>query len=105
MNYAPKPERYQGWPFMLIEPGSQAPDGIDPAMHTPHAVVTVALTVMRAADNVFANRSVFSFIVSETVTLDHLSQDPQLCRSVAAARCLVWDVAHAARPDAQQIRA
>ena len=30
MNYAPKPQRYQGWPYMLIEPGKQAPDGIDP---------------------------------------------------------------------------
>jgi Amidohydrolase family len=30
MNYAPKPQRYQGWPYMLIEPGTQAPDGIDP---------------------------------------------------------------------------
>jgi len=39
MNYAPKPQRYQGWPYMLIEPGTQAPDGIDPAMHTPEAVV------------------------------------------------------------------
>jgi imidazolonepropionase-like amidohydrolase len=39
MNYAPKPQRYQGWPYMLIESGTQAPDGIDPAMHTPQAVV------------------------------------------------------------------
>jgi imidazolonepropionase-like amidohydrolase len=40
MNYAPKPKRYQDWPYMLIEPGTQAPDGIDPALHTPHAVVS-----------------------------------------------------------------
>jgi imidazolonepropionase-like amidohydrolase len=40
MNYAPKPQRYQDWPYMLIEPGTQAPDGIDPALHTPHAVVS-----------------------------------------------------------------
>jgi imidazolonepropionase-like amidohydrolase len=40
MNYAPKPQRYQWWPYMLIEPGAQAPDGIDPAMHTPQAVVS-----------------------------------------------------------------
>src|SRR3984885_5208642 len=40
MNYAPKPQRYQGSPYMLIEPGTQAPDGIDPAMHTPQAVVS-----------------------------------------------------------------
>ena len=40
MNYAPKPQRYQNWPYMLIEPGTHAPDGIDPALHTPQAVVS-----------------------------------------------------------------
>jgi imidazolonepropionase-like amidohydrolase len=40
MNYAPQPQRYEGWPYMIIEPGTQAPDGIDPAMHTPQAVVS-----------------------------------------------------------------
>ena len=40
MNYAPTPQRYQAWPYMLIEAGTQAPDGIDPAMHTPLAVVS-----------------------------------------------------------------
>jgi imidazolonepropionase-like amidohydrolase len=40
MNYAPKPQRYQWWTYMLIEPGAQPPDGIDPAMHTPQAVVS-----------------------------------------------------------------
>lgn len=40
MNYAPKPQRYQYWPYMLIEAGTQAPDGIDPALHTPQAVVS-----------------------------------------------------------------
>jgi hypothetical protein len=39
MNYAPKSQRYQGWPYMLIEPGTEAPTGIDPAMHTPQTVV------------------------------------------------------------------
>ena len=39
MNYAPQPQRYQGWPYMFIEPGTQAPDGIDAALHTPQAVV------------------------------------------------------------------
>jgi imidazolonepropionase-like amidohydrolase len=40
MNYEPKPQRYRSWPYMLIEPDTQAPDGIDPAMHTPQAVVS-----------------------------------------------------------------
>lgn len=40
MNYEPKPQRYQHWPYMLIESGSQAPAGIDPALHTPQAVIS-----------------------------------------------------------------
>jgi imidazolonepropionase-like amidohydrolase len=40
MNYAPKPQRYPGWPYMLIEPGTEVPDGIDSAMHTPQALVS-----------------------------------------------------------------
>jgi hypothetical protein len=34
-NYASKPQRYQAWPYMLIEAGAQAPDGVDAALHTP----------------------------------------------------------------------
>lgn len=40
MNYAPRPQRYQGWPYMLIERGTEPPEGIDPALHTPQAVVS-----------------------------------------------------------------
>jgi len=40
MNYVPKPQRYQRWSYMLIEPGTGAPEGIDPAIHTPQAVVS-----------------------------------------------------------------
>jgi imidazolonepropionase-like amidohydrolase len=41
MNWAPKPQRYQGFPYMIVERGSEstAPAGIDPATHTPEAVV------------------------------------------------------------------
>lgn len=39
MNYVPKPSRYATWPYMLIEPGMAPPPGIDPAEHTPEAVV------------------------------------------------------------------
>lgn len=35
----PKPQRYKDWPYMLIEPGVEAPPGIDPEQHTPAAVV------------------------------------------------------------------
>ena len=39
MAFAPKPERYRVMPYMLIEAGSEPPPGIDPALHTPSAVV------------------------------------------------------------------
>lgn len=40
MNWTPKPARYQDTPYMLIEPGTPAPEGVDPAQHTPAAVVS-----------------------------------------------------------------
>ena len=39
MSWAPKPGRYQGMPYMLIEPGATAPAGFDLAKQTPQAVV------------------------------------------------------------------
>jgi imidazolonepropionase-like amidohydrolase len=41
MSYLPKPARYQGWPYMIVEPGDQTglPSGIDAAAQTPDAVV------------------------------------------------------------------
>lgn len=39
MNYMPKPARYRQMPYLLIEPGTQAPPGIDPGQHSPQAVV------------------------------------------------------------------
>jgi imidazolonepropionase-like amidohydrolase len=39
MNWVPKPARYRLAPYMLIEPGTESPAGIDPSMHTPAAVV------------------------------------------------------------------
>jgi imidazolonepropionase-like amidohydrolase len=40
MHYAPVAERYSLLPDFLMEPGSAAPRGIDPAQHTPAAVVS-----------------------------------------------------------------
>lgn len=39
MNFLPKPARYSAFPYLLIEPGSEAPADIDPSAHTPAAVV------------------------------------------------------------------
>lgn len=42
MNWAPKPQRYEAYPYMIVEKGeeSAAPPGIDPSAHTPEAVVS-----------------------------------------------------------------
>jgi imidazolonepropionase-like amidohydrolase len=40
--WAPKPQRYENQPYMIIQRGNEAsaPPGMDPAKHTPTAVVT-----------------------------------------------------------------
>jgi imidazolonepropionase-like amidohydrolase len=42
MNWDPKPERYQEYPYLVVQRGeeSAAPAGVDPAAHTPEAVVS-----------------------------------------------------------------
>ncbi|MET0534386.1 MAG: amidohydrolase family protein, partial [Steroidobacter sp.] len=39
MNWTPKPERYKAWPYLLVQPGDIAPEGMNAADHTPEAVV------------------------------------------------------------------
>jgi imidazolonepropionase-like amidohydrolase len=41
MNFEPKPERYREYPYLVVQQGeeSAAPEGVDPASHTPLAVV------------------------------------------------------------------
>jgi imidazolonepropionase-like amidohydrolase len=41
MNYAPKPARYEAWPYMIVEAGAESnlPSGVTAAAHTPEAVV------------------------------------------------------------------
>lgn len=41
MSWDPKPQRYQEYPYLVVQKGeeSRAPTGIDPAAHTPEAVV------------------------------------------------------------------
>ena len=42
MNWDPKPWRYQEYPYLVVQRGEEAsaPEGVDPAMHTPEAVVS-----------------------------------------------------------------
>jgi imidazolonepropionase-like amidohydrolase len=42
MNYSPKPARYEGWPYMIVEAAAESnlPPGVTAAAQTPEAVVT-----------------------------------------------------------------
>ncbi len=41
MNWGPKPQRYQEYPYLIVQRGEEAsaPEGVGPPMHTPEAVV------------------------------------------------------------------
>lgn len=41
MNWMPKPLRYELWPYLIVQPDDlkSVPEGMDPAAHTPEAVV------------------------------------------------------------------
>lgn len=42
MNWTPKPQRYPLWPYLIVQPADvkSVSEGINPANHTPEAVVT-----------------------------------------------------------------
>jgi imidazolonepropionase-like amidohydrolase len=56
MNDAPKPARYEAWPYMLIQSGekSAVPPGIDAAAHMPEALVS-----RMKADGMFCVKTFF----------------------------------------------
>lgn len=56
MNWEPKPERYEAWPYMLVQSGEETvlPASIDTAAHTPEAVVS-----RMKADGMFCVKSFF----------------------------------------------
>lgn len=56
MNWEPKPERYEAWPYMLVQSGEETavPAAIDTAAHTPEAVVS-----RMKADGMFCVKSFF----------------------------------------------
>ena len=56
MNWEPKPARYEAWPYMLVQSGEEAalPAKVDPAAHTPEAVVS-----RMKADGMFCVKSFY----------------------------------------------
>jgi imidazolonepropionase-like amidohydrolase len=82
MSWAPKPERYRGWPYMLVEPGTEAPAGIDPAQHTPAAVVARMKADGAICVKVFYERG---FGAARNLPVPKLETIRELVRSARAA--------------------
>lgn len=64
------------WQSFSIEVGA-------PTAPNPKAIVDLAHNVIHAADNAYAHRTHLSLVVSGTIALDQLCEDPDLCRSLA----------------------
>ena len=96
MNWVPKPARYQIAPYMLIEPGTEAPAGIDPTLHTPDAVVK-----RMKADGAICVKTFFErgFGSAHNLPVPKLETIRELVRAAHAAQLPV--LIHANSSDAQ----
>jgi imidazolonepropionase-like amidohydrolase len=92
----PKPQRYQGWPYMLIEPGAEAPPGIDPALHTPTAVVA-----RMKADGAICVKAFYERGEAENVPVPKLETIRELVRAAHIAGLPV--ILHASSAEAQSV--
>jgi very-short-patch-repair endonuclease/transcription elongation GreA/GreB family factor len=64
------------WQSFSIEVGA-------PSAPNPKVIVDLARTVLNAADSIYAQSTHLLLVVSGTIALDQLCEDPELCRSVA----------------------
>lgn len=98
MNWAPKPQRYQQYPYMIVQRGeeSRAPEGIDPAAHTPEEVVS-----RMKADGALCVKSFFErgFGEEQNIPVPRLDTIRALVRAAHAAQMPVF--MHANGSDAQ----
>ena len=96
MAWAPKPERYRGWPYMLVEPGTEPPAGIDPVRQTPAAVVA-----RMKADGAICAKAFYErgFGTARNLPVPKLETIRELVRSAHAAGLPV--LLHATSSEAQ----
>ena len=98
MNWAPKPQRYRPFPYMIVQRGeeSSAPEGIDPASHTPEAVVS-----RMKADGALCVKSFYErgFGDDQTIPVPRLDTIRALVQAAHAAKMPVF--LHANGSDAQ----
>jgi imidazolonepropionase-like amidohydrolase len=98
MNWDPKPERYREYPYLVVQRGeeSAAPEGVDPAAHTPEAVVS-----RMRADGAICVKSFFDRSVGgeEKLPVPTLDTTRALVRAAHAAKMPV--LLHATSSEAQ----
>lgn len=98
MNWEPKPARYEAWPYMLVQSGEEAalPAKVDPAAHTPEAVVS-----RMKADGMFCVKSFYERGTDgrRDLPASRLETMRSLVRAAHAAGMPVF--LHAISPEAQ----
>jgi imidazolonepropionase-like amidohydrolase len=98
MNWSPKPKRYEGFPYMIVQRGEEpsAPKGIDLASHTPEAVVS-----RMKADGALCVKSFYErgFGEEQTIPAPRLDTIQALVQAAHAAKMPVF--LHANGSDAQ----
>lgn len=97
MIWAPKPERYRQFPYLLIQRGQEAtaPEGIDPAAHTPEAVVS-----RMKADGAFCVKTFYDRGEEDRSPVPRLDTIRALVKAAHSADMPVF--IHATSTDAQE---
>ena len=100
MNWEPKPERYQAYPYLLVQRGEEAaaPGGVNPSMHTPEAVVA-----RMKADGALCVKSFFDRGAGggEALPVPRLDTVRELVRAAHSAKMPV--LLHAMTPEGQTL--
>jgi imidazolonepropionase-like amidohydrolase len=96
MNWPPKPDRYQQFPYMLVQRGEEtaAPEGIDASAHTPDAVIA-----RMKADGAICAKSFFDRGGNENLPVPPLETIRALVRAAHATNMPV--LLHAYTSEAQ----
>lgn len=98
MNWTLPPERYRDWPYMIVQPGDEAstPAGIDPAAHTPEAVVA-----RMKADGAICVKTYFHRYEGQNLRVPRLDTLRALVKAAHAAGILVF--MHAISPEGHSL--
>jgi len=98
MNWLPRPQRYQAYPYMIVQRGDEAaaPAGIDVASHTPAAVVA-----RMKADGAMCVKTFFHRFEGQNLPEPRLDTLQELVRAAHSAGMPV--LLHAIGPEGQRL--